>query len=376
MPPNLNPTLQITEINKKKSVLLLFSESAIGGAEVSLTRMAKSCRDTNYHVGTIGNEGPWSAFAEKLGFYPLIFGNGRYRLIGSAHRALKYAQRHNVDVIYMCGFRLSVAMRLLTLFKKSPKLVAGIRWNPSSSSWLDRVLRVLERFITFKLAHYITNSQMAKITLQNEAGLSEAKISNVYNGIDIAEFLNIKPYHYSSEKLTVLVPANLSFRKGHIPFLERIEQIVAKRTDVEFYFMGRDQQNGKVQQEIKKRNLSSFVHCIGYKSDAISYIAGADVVVLPSQYGEGCPTSLLEAQALKVPVVAYNIDGIPEIVRHKVDGLLYDKEDPQIVSGILSLLNCAVLRQKMGISGHQKIREKFSLDLMAKQHHDIWLSIK
>ena len=98
--------------------------------------------------------------------------------------------------------------------------------------------------------------------------------------------------------------------------------------------------------------------------------------MLPSQYGEGCPTSLLEAQALKVPVVAYNIDGIPEIVRHRVDGLLYDKEDPQIVAGILSLLDCGVLRQKMGISGHQKIREKFSLDLMAKQHHDIWLSIK
>ena len=359
----------------QKSVLILFSDSEIGGAEVSLSRMAASCEATDYHIGTIGTKGAWSQWASNQGLSPIIFGGGSFGLLGSTLSALRYAKNHKIDIIYICGFRVSVMIRLLSLFISAPKFVSGIRWNPNSQSRLDRFFRKIERFLKVRMSHYIANANATKSTLLETIGLSPSKASVIYNGVDMAKLADVTAHDYQTKNRVVLVPANLSERKGHVPFLDIIEQIVQTQTNVAFYFMGRDEQNGLVQCEIKRRELQPFVHCIGYQADALSYIAGADLVVLPSLYGEGCPTSLLEALGLKVPVVAYDIDGISEIISHEKDGYLCEMNTDDMTANILKLIDSAELRETMGEFGNQKVTAKFTLDVMAKQHHDIWQSL-
>ena len=82
----------------QKSVLILFSDSEIGGAEVSLSRMAASCEATDYHIGTIGTKGAWSQWASNQGLSPIIFGGGSFGLLGSTLSALRYAKNHKIDI--------------------------------------------------------------------------------------------------------------------------------------------------------------------------------------------------------------------------------------------------------------------------------------
>ena len=81
----------------------------------------------------------------------------------------------------------------------------------------------------------------------------------------------------------------------------------------------------------------------GFQTDVSNYFANARVCVLPSSKQEGSPTTVLEAMSYGVPIVAYNIDGLPELVRHEQDGLLVTVADKKqftnsIIKTVFSLI--------------------------------------
>jgi glycosyltransferase involved in cell wall biosynthesis len=76
-------------------------------------------------------------------------------------------------------------------------------------------------------------------------------------------------------------------------------------------------------------------------------------------------------------VVAYQIDGIPELVTHGVDGLLFDAGNVNaLADGIISLLLDPEKSIKMGTSGRQKVKDYFLLNDMVKKHNDYFLGLK
>ena len=66
---------------------------------------------------------------------------------------------------------------------------------------------------------------------------------------------------------------------------------------------------------------------VGYQRNIESYLARSDVFVLPSLWGEGTPTSILEAMLLKKPVVATDNGGVRELVHDMTTGLLIQPGD-------------------------------------------------
>jgi glycosyltransferase involved in cell wall biosynthesis len=66
------------------------------------------------------------------------------------------------------------------------------------------------------------------------------------------------------------------------------------------------------------------VHTVGQVWDVL---AGMDIVVTPSRWYENSPNAILEAQAAGLPVVAADLGGMAELVRHEVDGLLFKVND-------------------------------------------------
>ena len=96
-------------------------------------------------------------------------------------------------------------------------------------------------------------------------------------------------------------------------------------------------------------------------------------MVLPSLWGEGCPTSILEGFAYDLPVVAYAIDGIPELIVDGVDGFVIK---PNKVDGlacaIVRILENPVRAESMGMAGREKVARRFSLVRCADEHAQIF----
>jgi glycosyltransferase involved in cell wall biosynthesis len=91
-----------------------------------------------------------------------------------------------------------------------------------------------------------------------------------------------------------------------------------------------------------------------------------DVFVMPSVM-EGLCTSILDALALRRPVVATRVGGIPEIIRERETGLLVPPRDPEALArAIVTLLENPGLARHLAENGERLVRESFSVDAMVE----------
>lgn len=363
---------------KSLRVLIVFSSSELGGAERSLTRMALAAPSGMYKLATLDGEGPWCDWVRGQGRPPLVFGQRK----GSQHGRLgmgafvalfRHIRREGIQIVYVCGVRASLWLRLLKPFMPGVRLVHGIRWNPDSNSRLDRFFRVVERWLNGLVDLYITNSQIAAATLVRRCGISADKIRVIYNGLEELP-TNVSPL--VDRPLNVLTVANLNPRKGYLEYLTAIENVLREIPDAHFIFVGRDDMGGKVQSAIVERGLLDRVACVGFQQDVSPWMRSARVLVVSSLWNEGCPTAVLEAMSYGVPVVGYALDGLPELVRHNQDGILVPIADTNsLAAAIIKLLKETEVANEMSVSSLARSHAQFLLDSCVAKHREALASL-
>ena len=106
----------------------------------------------------------------------------------------------------------------------------------------------------------------------------------------------------------------------------------------------------------------------GFYADLPGTLRAMDVLVQPSVLDEGLPTSILEAQALGLPVVASDVGGVPESIEHTVTGLLVPKrDDDAIASAIRVIMDDDEMRESMGSRARLRIEKHFRLETMVRR---------
>ena len=351
--------------NKSPHVLILFSSSQLGGAEKSLSRMAFVSEDIKFTLGTIDKEGPWCEWVRLNKFEPKVYGS--FGWIWGVLNIFRDIRLLSFDVVYLSGLRISLLLRLIFIFAPKIKLVHGVRWNPISNSKLDKIFRIVERNFSWLVDGWIVNSKTTKNTLVTRCNISDKKIFVIYNGVDV----QLKPTPINHELMKILTVANYSHRKGHIEYLKIIEKVVNEIPNVRFIFVGRDDMQGLLQQTIHDYGLSAYISCEGFQANVSKYYQEAMLFVLPSLWGEGSPTSILEAFSFSIPVVAYNIDGIPELLSNNEDGIILDVNKFNEAERIIELLKDPNKLTLMGENGRTKIITNFSMKNCANNHSEV-----
>jgi glycosyltransferase involved in cell wall biosynthesis len=106
----------------------------------------------------------------------------------------------------------------------------------------------------------------------------------------------------------------------------------------------------------------------GRQEDMPAVFADADIVCLPTYYGEGIPKVLVEAAACGLPIVTTDWPGCREIVEHGQNGLLVPIKDPQALAGALeTLVRDPALRIALGRRGRARVEGEFSLDTVIRK---------
>src|SRR5262249_49420708 len=112
--------------------------------------------------------------------------------------------------------------------------------------------------------------------------------------------------------------------------------------------------------------LDDRVHLPGYVDNALSWIAGFDVAVVPSVYADPCPLAVLEALAVGVPVVASRVGGIPGLVDDGRDGVLTQAGDARALAGaVIELAEQSGRRGVMAAHARESARRRFDVQRMA-----------
>ena len=205
--------------------------------------------------------------------------------------------------------------------------------------------------------HRFVVSEYWKAGLEDGFGLDSEV---VYNGIDIDDFTDLPPR--ASTAPTVLFVGGLEPRKG-LEFLvlsapailERVPDAVI-RVVAKAGFRGVDTVEWfeLLAQRAGVRDRIEFHESVSQEA-LLQFYSDADVVVLPSR-NEGWGLSLMEAMACRKPVVAARVGGVPEMVRHGVDGFLVESGDVAgLARDISSVLLDRDLATRMGAAGRERV---------------------
>jgi len=97
----------------------------------------------------------------------------------------------------------------------------------------------------------------------------------------------------------------------------------------------------------RNTEASDNIHFLGHRSDIGGILKASDVFILPSR-SEGMPAALLEAMAAGLPCVAANVGGIPEVIEHGKDALLFERENAkELANGVVQLITDKGLRERI-----------------------------
>lgn len=118
---------------------------------------------------------------------------------------------------------------------------------------------------------------------------------------------------------------------------------------------------------VRAAGLEDRVHLLGVRSDVAALLSAADVFLLPSRM-EGFPNAIMEAMAGGLPVVASNVGGMPDLVRHGEGGYLHEAQDAQgMAESVTALLANPEMRARFGASARQRVLREFSLQKLGNR---------
>jgi len=125
--------------------------------------------------------------------------------------------------------------------------------------------------------------------------------------------------------------AALAPHKDHANLLQAVVEVVRARPEVRFAWVGEGECRADLERQRAALGLEEHVRLLGFREDALGLLAQFSVFAL-SSYLEGLCTSLLDAQALGVPVVATAVGGVPDVVEDGVTGRLVPGRDPRALA--------------------------------------------
>lgn len=226
------------------------------------------------------------------------------------------------------------------------------------SHWLGAVDRI-DHFIT------VSDFQREKYI---ELGVPAERMTTVHNFADPALF---DPAQGPGDYL--LYFGRIEQLKGIYTLLEA----AAQTPDVPLWIVGSGDAEPEVARIINERSLDH-VRLLGFKggSELHELIRGSIATILPSEGYDNCPMSVLESLALARPVIGSRIGGIPELVRHDVDGLLVPPGDADRLAHAMRCLAADRERAiEMGAAGRGKIETQFSPEIHYRRVLDVYCRV-
>jgi len=196
------------------------------------------------------------------------------------------------------------------------------------------------------------------------------KLTVVHSGIDASKFTAAsgklrQTYNLSKDIPLVGNIAAIADHKDYFTFVNTAKILLDRGLNIRFLIIGGDGgQQVAIENYIKANELENYILLTGYREDIPAIFSELDVLLFTSKE-EGLGTTILDAFACRVPVVATRAGGIPEMIEHQRTGLLADIGDfTTLASHVETLLTNFLLRQELTQQAWEQLRE-FSKESMA-----------
>ena len=216
----------------------------------------------------------------------------------------------------------------------------------------------------------VSVSKASKDNLHKTFRLSVEKSIVIPIGIDKKHIeLSLKEAPHSSLPESYLIQiGGLVQEKDPIGMLEIFEQNAKNNPELHLVYVGSGPLEASLREAIKVRNLGQIVHLIPNQLNIFPILSRAKAMAMPSKI-EGLPAVILEAMYCKIPIVAYAVGGIGEIIQTDKTGWLVEKGDK---AGFGKAINQVLEMPSAQLTlitdyGKKMVLEKYTLEKVANQ---------
>lgn len=212
-----------------------------------------------------------------------------------------------------------------------------------------------------------------------DAGAEPSRVNVIHNGFHVprpGEASSSAPRDAAGDRGYLLSAGRLVRKKGYDLLLHAMRRVVDRHPSARLVIAGEGPERGALERLAVDLSLSGHVELAGFVAGGAlaALYAGAMLFVCPSRW-EPLGLVNLEAMACGLPVAAFRIDGIPEIVKHGESGLLAEPEDARdLAAVILRLMEDGSLRERMSCAAREAVRP-FEWEAVAGRHEQLYARV-
>lgn len=345
-------------------IIHVVSSLEVGGAERFVIDLARQqLTEHTVHVLSMSPSGePLESEAQEAGLTVHCVPNSGPWAQSKAMRALV----KNFDILHVhSSFALPRLLLATRMMGCAPKIIytrhnervhKSVKWQLTywlARTWVSRFVFVAEKSMANFIRQYPNMSSRCETVLNGVVPLAvEPTPSNKLHLGHVGRFVPLKSQH-------VLVEA-----------VAKLPQSIQAKIVLHFYGTGPEQDKVRALAKQYEPGFTTEFH--GHESDRVKIYTSFDVLVVTSET-EGLSLAILEALACKMPVIASNVGGNPELVEQGQNGFLYEYGDTQTLSQQIQMLcQDSELQSRLGANSYAKYINAFSMSTCADHYAQVY----
>lgn len=287
----------------------------------------------------------------------------------------KLIKQCNPDVVNIHGGGLNAfCVLFLSYFCKFQLVVTLVDFS-IISSLPKKIIWIFHKLLLKRADCIISCSQNLLYDIQEYVPEVKNKSSVIPIGFDPEEFQPVGRYQYDHPYIFSL-GRFCKIHKGFDILIMAFQAVIDKGYDVDLIIAGYGPEREDYELFVNLLRLQDRVKFFGRadRGDVVRLFNGCEFFVLPSRH-DACPLVNLEAMAAGKAIVATDVNGVPEIVKDGINGIMVRAQDDKaLADGLIRLLNDSELRNKLGENG-KRIAKDYSYEEIANKYLEIYKGI-
>lgn len=295
----------------------------------------------------------------------------------------KIIKDENIDIVHAHDVKPSIAGYLAARSLKVP-VISHIHVN---YLWMkdNKIMTLIDRYFRNKYRLSIACSELVRdYYLENNSKVQPQSVLYLDNAFNFSEFekVNIVDKDKFKDQLNVNKDkyifgflGRLIAVKGADLLIKSFANIASKNDDAMLMIVGDGEERSKLEELVKQLNIEDKVYFAGYQKNVYDYMNIFDCFILPS-IREGLPIAVLEAMAMKKPVISTPVAGLAKLIKNKQNGIMLTKRtEDELTESMTMLYENRQLGVEIGENAHNYLIENYNIKAYINRLEEIYKSI-
>lgn len=348
-------------------VLQIINAMTFGGAQTVVSNLALKAREQGHEVKIVCfKDGPIGVKMRQQGFGVIRLGE-KHCDIPAFFQLIRLINNFKPQIIHSHLFRATFWARMARAVTGTAKLITTVHGCESGA------FHQIERLSTSLTDYFIFPSKyMHSWYERNIKKIGPNRASIIYPGVAISD---TKPQVTKNQVITIGTLSRLHPVKGVDMLLKACRKLLSLNYDLRLLIGGDGKERSELERLAKDLQISDRCCFCGEISDIKSFLEKLDIFVAPSRQ-EAFGINVCEAMERGLPVVCTAVGGLPELIEHEKNGLLFAPENESELAAMLAqLIDRPILSRQLGASAKGRVAKQFNRQHTLNAHLELYANL-